>query len=160
MGLIQSYTRLSDADLHEIHLRGSTTDVIEFVYALRDADPTVTVSIDKAHTALELMFDRSGLPVNPIRGQGSIPGDIDFSEGIPNYMCPEYVKATRDILAHTTFDTLRDTTTAADLTRQQIDPFRNWKDEHFEYLKSKFTIMTEFVNEAAQRDNHVALELH
>ena len=41
-----------------------------------------------------------------------VPGNIDFGEGIPNYMSPEYVVATRDILAHISFDTLLDDTTA------------------------------------------------
>ncbi|HEY9312639.1 DUF1877 family protein [Williamsia sp.] len=159
MGLIQSYTRFSDADLHEIHLCDSTHDVVEFVYGLRDADPAMTVDIDKAREALELMFDRSELPVNPLRGQGSIPGNIDFSEGIPNYMSPEYVAATRDILAHITFDTLLDSTSAADLTQQQIGPFRNWNSQNIEYLRTKFTIMSEFIDQAADLNNHVVLEL-
>ena len=68
MGLIRSYTRFSDAELHEIHLQDSTEDVVGFVNDLRDADPTITVDIDKAFEALGLMFDRSGLPVNPSRG--------------------------------------------------------------------------------------------
>lgn len=159
MGLIQAYTRLSDADLHEIHLRDSTQEVIEFVYALRDADQTITVNIDKAHDALALMFDRSGLPVNPIRGQGSIPGDINFSEGIPNYMSPDYVAVTRDILVHTTFDTLLDATTAVDLTQNQVSPFRNWNSQNIEYLRGKFDIMAEFINQSAHVNAHVVVEL-
>jgi hypothetical protein len=159
MGLIRSYTRLSDAELGEINLLGPTGDVVEFVCDLREADPTISVDIDKAHYALALMFDRSALPVNPVIGQDSVPGNIDFGEGIPNYMSPDYVAATRDILAHITFDTLLDLTTAADLTQQRVEPFRNWTDGGIEYLRSKFAIMTEFINRAAELNNHVVLEL-
>lgn len=92
MGLIRSYTRFSEAELHEIYLQDSTEDVVGFVNDLRDADPTITVDIDKAFEALGLMFDRSGLPVNPVVGQGSMPGEINFSEGIlqsaGRFQCP------------------------------------------------------------------------
>ncbi|PZU04390.1 MAG: hypothetical protein DI630_01315 [Gordonia sp. (in: high G+C Gram-positive bacteria)] len=159
MGLIRSYTRFSDAELNEIYLQDSTEDVVGFVNDLRDADPTITVNIDKAFEALGLMFDRAGLPVNPVVGQGSMPGDINFSEGIPNYMSPSYVAATRDILAHMTFDTLLESTTIADLTDQRIPPFLNWRNENVDYLRSKFAVMAEFIIRAADLNNHVVLEL-
>ncbi|MGK9269894.1 YfbM family protein [Williamsia muralis] len=159
MGLIRSYTRFSDAELHEIYLQDSTEDVVGFVNDLRDADPTITVDIDKAFEALGLMFNRSGLPVNPVVGEGSMPGEINFSEGIPNYMSPSYVGATRDILAHMTFDTLLESTTIADLTDQRVRPFLNWRNENIEYLRSKFTIMSDFIIRAAALNNHVVLEL-
>ena len=58
-----------------------------------------------------------------------VPGNIDLGEGIPNYMSPEYVVATRDILAHITFDTLLDDTTATELARQEVWPMmRHWDD--------------------------------
>ena len=159
MGLIRSYTRFSDAELHEIYLQDSTEDVVGFVNDLRDADPSITVDIDKAFEALGLMFDRSGLPVNPIVGEGSMPGEINLSEGIPNYMSPSYVAATRDILVHMTFDTLLESTTIADLTDQRVGPFLNWRNENIEYVRSKFTIMSDFIIHAADLNNHVVLEL-
>ncbi len=135
MGLIRSYTRLSDDELREINMMGSARDIADFVSSLREADPTISTDIDKAYQALELMFDRSAMPVNPVRGQGMAPGNIDFGEGIPNYMSPEYVVATRDILAHITFDTLLDDTTATELARQEVWPMmRHWDDGAVEHL--------------------------
>lgn len=58
MGLIRSYTRLSDDELREINMMGSARDIADFVSSLREADPTISTDIDKAYQALELMFDR------------------------------------------------------------------------------------------------------
>ena len=88
-----------------------------------------------------------------------MPGDINFSDGIPNYMSPSYVAATRDILTHMTFDTLLESTTIADLTDQRILPFLNWRIENIDYLRSKFAVMAEFIIRAADLNNHVVLEL-
>lgn len=89
-----------------------------------------------------------------------VPGNIDFGEGIPNYMSPEYVVATRDILAHITFDTLLDDTTATELARQEVWPMmRHWDDGAVEYLREKYAIMAGFVSLAADLDNHLVLEL-
>ena len=160
MGLIRSYTRLSDNELHEITMMGSARDIAVFVGSLREADPTISTDIDKAYQALELMFDRSVAPVNPIRGQGMVPGNIDFGEGIPNYMSPEYVAVARDIIAHMTFDTLLDNTTPADLAQHGVWPMmRHWNEGAVEYLREKFDIMAGFISLAAESDNHVVLEL-
>lgn len=160
MGLIWVLTRLTDADLYKIYSMDRSSDIADFVSSLAQADPSVTVSLDKSFVALELMFDRAGLPVNPVSGQGSIPSGDDFGEGIPNYMSPDYVVAVRDVLTHLTFDTLLENTGKNELSELRVRPFGPaWDDGHLDYLRSNFVTLVRFVGIAAERNCHIVAQL-
>ncbi|ORM26912.1 DUF1877 family protein [Williamsia sp. 1135] len=160
MGMILTLTQLTDAGLHEIHALGEAGDISEFVWGLSEADPSVTVDLDKSYDALEVMFDHARIMVNPISGQGTIPGDYDFGEGIPNYMSPEYVVAARDCLVHMTFDTLLEATGTKELSKLRVPPFlHSWDAGGIEYLRSNYDILSGFVTNAAERSCHIVMQL-
>ena len=164
MSMIFSIRRVSQQDL--LKLQSSPDEIEDFLYPETEAvwdpqNPAVQanpdeIDLDKSWHAIHYLLTKSAWggepPGNLLLCGGKEIGDVDVGYGPARAVSPDEVKGFADFLAGTNTDDLKGRFEPSELSSAEVYP-DIWEEEGseaFEYIEHFFSVLRDFVAEAAQ----------